>query len=211
MEIEEIYELYAERIMRFFSNKAASPNDIDDLMHTTFLRYIERSGREKIRLPLRFLYRIAHHVLFEYWRKRKRADLHDEVGELSLADMGPGITSLIARDQKKQQVLDALRSLRLDYQVAVELRYWERLPYEEIAEVMDTTTGTVGTWLNRSRKQLEKKLGALYPATHRSDDQSSSNAGQPGPEHAPGQDDPCIQGLMDGVRDLASGRDEDDA
>lgn len=206
---EDIYERYAQNIMRFFSNKAAAANDIDDLMHTTFLRYFERCQRDHIREPLRFLYRIAHHVLLEYWRKRKRGDLHDEIGELSLADLGAGITTLIARDQEKQRVLDALRTLRLDFQVAVELRYWEHLSYKEIAEVLDTNPATIGVWLRRGRKQLEKLLEV---ADHEQSDGDAApvHFGETSQDDEDGPESETIAGLMQTVREIASGRDEDE-
>jgi DNA-directed RNA polymerase specialized sigma24 family protein len=37
----------------------------------------------------------------------------------------------------------------------------QELSYEEIAERMGCSTGTVGTWLNRARKLLARKLEGL--------------------------------------------------
>lgn len=218
MENKDVYDRYAQHIMRFFSNKAAAANDIDDLMHTTFLRYFERCKREHIRYPLRFLYRIAHNVLLEYWRKRKRADLHDEIGELSLADLGAGITTLIAQDQSKQRVLDSLRTLRLDFQIAVELRYWERLSYKEISEIVGANPATIGVWLRRSREQLKKLLNVPDHEDNANDNGSSTPREDGSPPERPDdicwadeedQDSKAIAGLMEKVRDIASGRDDD--
>ena len=218
---KEIYDLYAGKIHRLFSNKAAAANDIDDLLHTTFLRFYEKSAQEEIRTPLRYLYRIAHNVLYEYWRKRRRDNLHQEIGELSLADLGAGITTLISNDEERQRVLDALRHLRLDFQIVIELRYWERLSYQEIAELLDQNPRTIGVWLRRGRHQLHKLLledaaGVSQDNAHRPSDEGEEDwpgttqwddTDDDGPSER--DSDGALSKLMDEVRAIASKDDED--
>lgn len=194
-----IYDQYAAKIFRFFSNKVASPSDIDDLMQITFLRYFEKSRRELIHMPERYLYGIAQLVLLEYWRKRKRADLHDDVATLSLEQMGAGISTIMSQDEEHQRVLDALRSLRLEFQIVVELRYWERKSYQEIGEMLDVNPATVGVWLGRAKKQLAKQLLDEDTLAAVSDDPDSDASGT-----SP------LREMLEKVREAASARDEGD-
>jgi RNA polymerase sigma-70 factor, ECF subfamily len=45
-----------------------------------------------------------------------------------------------------------------EHRVVVVLRYTEELSYEEIAEVLNCSRGTVASRLNRAHKILERKL-----------------------------------------------------
>lgn len=55
------------------------------------------------------------------------------------------------REEMVQQMLDRLAP---EYRQAVVLRYWYEMPYDEIAEMMDTTVSAIKSRLFRARKQL---------------------------------------------------------
>ena len=57
-------------------------------------------------------------------------------------------------------MLDALRAIPLDYQLVVELHYWDELTTAEIADVLDIAQGTVKTRLHKARKLLAEQLAA---------------------------------------------------
>lgn len=163
---EDVYKSYAGPIQRFFINKVAASSKVDDLLHTTFLRFFEKRLVQEIHEPLNYLYVIARNVLYEYWRQQKRSDLHDDVGEHSIASLGAGISTLLTNDERQRLILDSLRELRLDYQAVIEMQYWERLSYKEIAALLDEQPGTIGTWLRRGRAQLRRIVdGKLHGET----------------------------------------------
>jgi RNA polymerase sigma-70 factor, ECF subfamily len=54
----------------------------------------------------------------------------------------------------EHQIRALLDELQPDYRAAVILRYWYELPYEEIAEAMDTTVSAIKSRLFRARKML---------------------------------------------------------
>ncbi len=56
--------------------------------------------------------------------------------------------------EREVMVQELLQSLPEDYRQAVILRYWYDMPYDEIAETMDTSVSAIKSRLFRARRQL---------------------------------------------------------
>jgi RNA polymerase sigma-70 factor (ECF subfamily) len=67
----------------------------------------------------------------------------------------------ILRQEIQRRVHAALLSLKPKLRMVVVFKDIEGLSYDEIAERMSCSKGTVGTWLNRARKLLARKLAGL--------------------------------------------------
>ena len=67
----------------------------------------------------------------------------------------------VAARQEQQLLLQALRRLPIEMQVALELFYWEELTVAEIAEVLETPVGTVKSRLQRARARLDQVIAEL--------------------------------------------------
>jgi RNA polymerase sigma-70 factor (ECF subfamily) len=58
-------------------------------------------------------------------------------------------------------VQKAIASLKPKFRLPILLKYVENLSYQEIAEVLDCSIGTISSRLNRGHKMLAQKLGHL--------------------------------------------------
>ncbi|HWN68565.1 MAG TPA: sigma factor-like helix-turn-helix DNA-binding protein, partial [Haliangium sp.] len=56
---------------------------------------------------------------------------------------------------------EALRGIPVDYQVILELHYWEQMNTEDMAEALALPVGTVRSRLRRARELLEQAMGRL--------------------------------------------------
>ncbi len=74
------------------------------------------------------------------------------------ADPGSTPEQQIARAEQEQTIRTALAHLPARYRVVVELRHYQDLSYEEIAEALNTSLSTVKSDLFRARKKLETEL-----------------------------------------------------
>ncbi len=147
-------------LFRFFRNKVES--GADDLVQATLLKCIEK--REQFRGGSSFrtyLFVIARNVLFDTLRKRHRSPDAIDFSEVSLADLGTSPSKAILRDERKAALALALRALPLEFQIAVELTYWENLNATQIGEVLGIPANTVRSRLVRARRQLDTQLQAL--------------------------------------------------
>ena len=67
----------------------------------------------------------------------------------------------MARQQQHRVLVDALQQLPIDYQVALELHYFEGLQLTEIANVLERPLGTIKSLLSRGRELLREQLQQL--------------------------------------------------
>ena len=75
-----------------------------------------------------------------------------------LVDRGDSPLEIIAQQQLKARVESELRQLDEPFRTTIILREIEELSYEEIAEVMETSLGTVKSRITRGREALKKRL-----------------------------------------------------
>ncbi|HVZ18804.1 MAG TPA: sigma-70 family RNA polymerase sigma factor [Terriglobales bacterium] len=75
-----------------------------------------------------------------------------------LIDDGSSPFEDCARSELKGQVEAALTQVPEPYRTALVLRDMEELSYEEIAEITESTMGTVKSRITRGREQLKKRL-----------------------------------------------------
>ncbi len=156
-----LFEQHFPSLHRFFRNKAG-PDRVEDLIQKTFLVCVEKrddfEGRSSFRT---YLFAVAHNVLRNAYRSGKRQNERIEFGTVSVEDMGTGAMTLVARQEDKQILLHALRRIPLEFQVVLELYYWENLDGNELAEALDLPLGTVRTRLRRGKQRLEKAIAEL--------------------------------------------------
>lgn len=115
-----------------------------------------------------WLYRIAINTAKNHLVSRSRrppdtdvdVDMEEGMHQESLSDAVNPENSL-ATDQLEAVVYKAIDDLAEDLKVAVTLREFEGLSYEEIAEVMDCPVGTVRSRIFRAREAIEKKIAGI--------------------------------------------------
>ncbi|MCA9705205.1 MAG: sigma-70 family RNA polymerase sigma factor [Myxococcales bacterium] len=156
---EELFERYYPVVERFFRNKAAEP---DELIQRTFLACTEAHHRFRGDSKFRtFLLGIATMVLRTYYRQMQRARGVETFQTTSMRDLGQTPSRVIAEQQQERLLLEALRRLPLELQLVLELRYWDDLKHEELAQILDLPRTTVNSRLRRARQLLEQYLREL--------------------------------------------------
>lgn len=84
-----------------------------------------------------------------------------DIEQVSLHDLGPTASTIIAHDEQQRLLLAALVRLPLPHQLVIEFAYWEEMTLAEIAEAMDMPVGTAATRLRRAKELLAAQMNAL--------------------------------------------------
>jgi RNA polymerase sigma-70 factor (ECF subfamily) len=156
---EALFDRHFDAIYRFFNSKLS--HDVDDMVQRTFLACVKSRDRFRKASSFRtYLFTIARNELYGGFRNRKKNENID-FGVSSLADLSPGMPSLIGAKQEQRTLLEALRRLPLDLQIVIELHYWEHLRGPELAEVLAIPEGTVRSRIRRAHAALEAELSRL--------------------------------------------------
>jgi RNA polymerase sigma-70 factor (ECF subfamily) len=157
---EALFERYYDLVERFFLNKISG--DTQDLVQETFIACVE--GRDRVQDSSRFrsyLFSIAYNVLRGHLRKIYRGGQRLDLDELSVQQVAPGPGTQLGDRREQRLLLEALRGIPVDYQVILELHYWEQMTTEDMAEVLSLPVGTVRSRLRRARELLEQAMGRL--------------------------------------------------
>ncbi len=158
---EALFTRHYRSVARFFRNKIAGDR-VADLIQETFVASVE--SRDRIRDDTRFsayLLGIAYHVFCKHLRERYRRDDPDELDSVAIEDVDPTPPSVIAHAQEQRLLLEALRAISVNFQVVLELHYWENMSTVEIAAVLGIPTGTVRSRLDRARDALEAAMARI--------------------------------------------------
>jgi RNA polymerase sigma factor (sigma-70 family) len=156
---EQLFERHYEALYRFYSRKTSV--DVADLVQKTSLALVE--GRERYRgdaSARTFLFAIARNQLLVHFRGRRR-DAALDFSVQSLHDLDPTPSQALFEKQDNRVLLEALRRIPLDLQIAIELHYWEGLHGPELARILDVPEGTVRSRLRRGLEMLRAQVANL--------------------------------------------------
>jgi RNA polymerase sigma factor (sigma-70 family) len=156
----ELFARHFDAVCRFFRNKVGEGTD--DLIQRTFLAMVESRDRFRGDASFRtYLFTVARNELYAQLRRGGRELARFDPLECSVHDLGPTPTFVLTQLKEQRLLLEALRRVPLDLQIALELYYWEDLPASELARVLDLPEGTVRTRLRRARQLLEQAMREL--------------------------------------------------
>jgi RNA polymerase sigma factor (sigma-70 family) len=150
-------------LYRFFEHK--TDGDIDDLVQETFLQCLKSRDTFKRQSTFRtYLFAIARHVLFYYWRKRAHTSTAIDFDDISIASLSTSLATRLAKNEDRARLLAALRALPVEQQLLLEMFYWEGFDRDQLAEVFGVETATIGSRLTRARQTLHQRLGTIATA-----------------------------------------------
>jgi RNA polymerase sigma-70 factor, ECF subfamily len=149
-----------------------NPSDAADVTQEVFLKAFRgiREFRHGSSLKT-WLYRIAVHEVLNhrrwFWRhQRQQSSMETSGGEegaaVDIQDTGSSPFDEFARHEVQQYVHRALGDVAEVFRTAVILRDLEGLSYEEVAEVLDVSVGTVKSRILRGRRALRERLEPLF-------------------------------------------------
>lgn len=164
---EEIVEAYQGRIVTLCRYLLGSAADADDAAQDVFIKAFKNLKNFRPEAALyTWLYRIAVNTCID--RKRKPFFLSlfhptdaEEGAGAAFADprsSEPSPEQLVESQQISQEIQCALKQLSPKLRAVMVLKEIEGLRYEEIAEVLEISIGTVKSRISRAREELKKIL-----------------------------------------------------
>jgi RNA polymerase sigma factor (sigma-70 family) len=155
-----LFERHFDAVCRFFANKVT--HGVDDLIQKTFLGCIEGRDRFQKQASFRtYLFAVAHNILRAHFRERRRDGVPPDLGETSTDELTPSPSAVFAKHEEQRLLLEGLRRIPLDYQLVLELYYWEDMAAPDLAQVLGIPEGTVRSRLRRAKDALAEKMASL--------------------------------------------------
>src|SRR5439155_8143964 len=176
---EEAYELLVSRFQQPVYNLVyrllADPGESCDVVQEVFLKIFRNISSFRSQSSLKtWIYRIAVNEVHNYrrwfYRHRRQEVVLEDEGEGgqnfgdTVQDRGRSPYDYALDGEKRVMIEDALARINPTFRAAVVLRDVEELSYEEIADVLDVSLGTVKSRIMRGRDAMRRQLeGRLEP------------------------------------------------
>lgn len=150
---------YQQRVYAHVRKMVIDHDDADDLTQETFIKihkYID-GFREDAQL-FTWIYRIATNECLTFLQKKKRRfflPIGDVAGELSAKlDANPGLSG----DEIQLKLQKALLQLPDKQRLVFNMKYFEDLTYEQIAEITQTSVGALKASYHYAVKKIEELI-----------------------------------------------------
>ena len=158
-----LFEAYKDRVysvaLYFFGGDAAQAADVTQQV---FLKLFTKIAQFRAEAEFTtWLYRLTTNACVDEQRKRRRLTQFDEAAAPARVQRGTAQEERHARREVAERVQTAVAELKPKLRVAILLKYFEGLSYEEMAAVLGCSKGTVASRLNRGHKALARRLGHL--------------------------------------------------
>ena len=151
------YETPLMRYIRRITN--INLEDAEDLLQEIFIKvYTNLNGFDHTLKFSSWIYRIAHNEVISNFRKLKvrPEKINSEINEDVLEKIKSELNIEKEIDQKilKNKLSQLINQLNIKYKEVIILKYLEHKSYEEISDIIKKPVNTVGTLINRAKKQL---------------------------------------------------------
>lgn len=163
----ELYREFAPPIFRFCRRAMPAREDAEDATTEIFMKLREKIGQYDSSRPFQaWLYKVAANHCWDMLRRRRiRQDLETEgVEDMPLEHPDPSQLQKMLEESTSQDVRDALAKLPSRSRMALVLRYYSDMSYDEIADAIGVRRNFVGVVLLRARHQLRDALSGEQAA-----------------------------------------------
>jgi len=163
----ELYREYAPAIFRFCRRAMPTREDAEDATMEIFMKLREKLGQfDPSRSFSAWLYKVAANHCWDLLRRRKARHDKDmeDVEEIPLEAPEPNQLERLIEERSSEEVRKALNTLGTRARMALVMRYYSDMSYDEIADALGVRRPFVGVVLLRARHDLRQALqgsGAL--------------------------------------------------
>ena len=160
----ELYRNYAPAIFRFCRRALPTREDAEDATMEVFMKLKSKLGQyDMTRSFTAWLYRVAANHCWDTLRRRKiRQDKETEdVESVPLEHPEPSQLERLIQERTSEEVRKALNKLGARARMALVMRYYSDMSYDEIADELGVRRAFVGVVLLRARHELRQALESI--------------------------------------------------
>ena len=162
---EQLVERHQALVAGTVARMLGSNSDVEDIAQQVFIRVWKSAGRYVARAKFTtWLLKITRNLVFNEMRRAKRhphlpVQIEPEADEIPLKDEATATPDATLLQAELQAAIEkAITLLPETQRMAIVLRRYEELSYEEIADVLDLSVPAVKSLLFRARTELRARL-----------------------------------------------------
>lgn len=156
--LERLYDAYASGLFHYLVTFTKNEADAKDLLQEVFIR-LARGLKVDLQNEQAFFFRLAHNLSIDWLRRRKvRWDSEEQI--LRDQESGGGAVADPDAQRLAGALAEALKTLPDEQRTIAQLKLWDGLTFEQIAEIQNIPLNTAAS---RYRYALEKLRTLLLP------------------------------------------------
>lgn len=162
---EQLIERHQTLVAGTVARMLGSNSDVEDIAQQVFIRVWKSAGRYVARAKFTtWLLKITRNLVFNEMRRAKRhphlpVQIEPEAEEMPLKDEAMATPDAnLLQAELQAEIEKAIMLLPDTQRMALVLRRYEELSYEEIADVLDLSVPAVKSLLFRARTELRERL-----------------------------------------------------
>jgi RNA polymerase sigma-70 factor (ECF subfamily) len=162
---EELIERHQMLVAGTIARMLGSNSEVEDLAQQVFIRVWKSAPRYVAKAKFTtWLLKIARNLVFNEMRRSKRRaqmpmQIEPDAEEIPLKDeSSPAPDASLLQSELQEAIDRAITALPEMQRMALVLRRYEELSYDEIAEVLDLSVPAVKSLLFRARTELREHL-----------------------------------------------------
>ncbi|MDP2104005.1 MAG: RNA polymerase sigma factor, partial [Candidatus Gracilibacteria bacterium] len=157
-----IIDRYEQKLFNYIMRSTdISVAEAEDLLQEIFIKVYKNIFEVSEDLSFSsWIYRIAHNHIIDHFRKNSKIEkmsLDDESYSFLInnikSDFSPDVD--LDRKETREMVQKALSKIRKEYREILVLKFMEDKSYDEISDILRIPIGTVGTLINRAKKDMK--------------------------------------------------------
>ncbi|MDY6835633.1 MAG: sigma-70 family RNA polymerase sigma factor [Chloroflexota bacterium] len=155
---EQLYNMHFDRIYRYLYFKTGDREAAEDMTQEVFLKAWQSIGSYKIKgMPFSaWLFRIAHNLLVDHYRKKTRTkELPLEEAE---APWEQNPAAILEKDIRRKELAQACERLPVAQREVISLRFVAGLSTAEVAEAIGKKEGAVKALQHSALVSLRRSL-----------------------------------------------------
>lgn len=155
-----LLDFYWNEVYGFMLKRTENETDAEDITIETFSKAFDKLATYNQEFQFNtWLIAIAKNVHIDILRKKKSSlfvEITDEEDyqAYNIADTTPSAEDKLITEQNLSQLLQYIKELKPHYQEVIQLRYFQEMSYQEIANQLDEPLSNVKVKILRSKKLL---------------------------------------------------------
>ena len=157
----DLYREYAPAVFRFCRRAMPTKEDAEDATREIFMKLrVKLAQFAPSRSFSAWLYKVAANHCWDMLRRRKARHEKDsdDVNDVALEAPEPNQLERLIEERTSEEVRKALAKLGARARMALVMRYYSDMSYDEIADALGVRRPFVGVVLLRARHELRQAL-----------------------------------------------------
>jgi len=155
-----LLDFYWNEVYGYMLKRTENETDTDDIVIETFAKAFDKIGTYNPEFGFNtWLITIAKNVHIDMLRKKKSTlflEITDEEDSLAnqVLDDTPTVEDTIITEQNLSKLLQQIKQLKPAYQEVIQLRYFQEMSYQDMAEQLNEPLNNIKIKLLRAKKLL---------------------------------------------------------